>query len=273
MKDYTIVVLGAGVMGTAVVSAILKQKFDPYPKKIILCTSKPNENLQQQYKEESIVSYSSGKDNIKAVKQADVIILGVKPYMYQQVYDQVKDSLSGDQLLISLLAGTTIKELSIFTKYVAKVMTNTPAKYGCGTAAISFSPDVSQDQQDLVQKLIDPIGLSVVIPEKNMDIATSLIGSGPAFCLLMMESMIDGAVRMGMPFDIAKVSAAKVMEGTAKMLLESGDHPAALKSKVCTPGGTTIGGLLKMEDGAIRSTIARGIEEAANISASFAKKD
>ena len=83
--------------------------------------------------------------------------------------------------------------------------------------------------------------------------------------------MIDGAVRMGMPYDVASVAAAKVMEGTARMVLETGEHPAALKSKVCTPGGTTIGGLLTMEDRGLRSAIARGVEEAANISASFAK--
>ncbi|KAG5418807.1 PRO3 [Candida metapsilosis] len=272
MKDYTITVLGCGVMGSAITSAILNSKFEPYPKKMILCTAEP-EALSKQFGDEPIVQLSSGvEDNVKAVKEADVIILGLKPFMYEEVYEQVKKSLSGDQLVISLMAGVTIKELSIFSKYIAKVMTNTPARYGCGTAAISFAPDVTKEQQELVHKLIEPIGLTVNIPEKNMDIATSLIGSGPAFCLLMMESMIDGAVRMGMSYDVARISAAKVMEGTAKMLIETGDHPAALKSKVCTPGGTTIGGLLKMEDGALRSTIARGIEEAANISASFAKK-
>lgn len=272
MKDYTITVLGCGVMGSAVTSAILKAKFEPYPKKMILCTAEP-EALSQQFGNEPMIELSSGaEENRKAVKEADVIILGLKPFMYEEVYEQVKDSLTGNQLVISLMAGVTIKELSIFTKYVAKVMTNTPARYGCGTAAISFAPEVTKEQQELVKKLIEPIGLTVTIPEKNMDIATSLIGSGPAFCLLMMESMIDGAVRMGMTYDVARISAAKVMEGTAKMLIETGDHPAALKSKVCTPGGTTIGGLLKMEDGALRSSIARGIEEAANISASFAKK-
>ncbi|CAK9441088.1 uncharacterized protein LODBEIA_P49570 [Lodderomyces beijingensis] len=273
LKGYTITVLGAGVMGTAVVSAILNSEIDPFPKKIILCTNSPSATLQETFKGHEAIEFSFGvEDNNKAVSQADVLILGVKPYMCRQVYEQVSSSLTGRQLVISLLAGTTLGELSIFSPYVVRVMTNTPAKYGCGTAAISFSSEVTAEQQQLVKHLIDPIGLSVVIPEKNMDIATSLIGSGPAFCLLMMESLIDGAVRMGMPFDVARLSAAKVMEGTAKMLLESGEHPAALKSKVCTPGGTTIGGLLKMEDGAIRSTIARGVEEAANISASFAKK-
>lgn len=187
MKDYTITVLGCGVMGSAITSAILKSKFEPYPKKMFLCTAEP-ETLAKQFGDEPIVQLSSCvEDNRKAVKEADVIILGLKPFMYEEVYEQVKDSLTGDQLIISLMAGVTIKELSIFSKYVAKVMTNTPARYGCGTAAISFAPAVTKEQQDLVNKLIEPIGLTVTIPEKNMDIATSLIGSGPAFCLLMME--------------------------------------------------------------------------------------
>ena len=274
MKDYTITELGCGVMGTAVTSAILKSKFDPYPKKIIACTIPSQEqSLKETFADQPLVHVSAGvENNNKAVTEADVIILGCKPYMYEGIYEEVKESLTGKQLLISLLAGTTIKELSIFTPYVAKVMTNTPARFGCGTAAIAFAPEVSEESQELVMKLIDTVGMTVKIPEKNMDIATSLIGSGPAFCLLMMESMIDGAVRMGMPYDVASVAAAKVMEGTARMVLETGEHPAALKSKVCTPGGTTIGGLLTMEDRGLRSAIARGVEEAANISASFAKK-
>lgn len=220
-----------------------------------------------------IVEHSFGlESNRKAVSQADVIILACKPFMYQTIYDEVKDSLTGKQLLISLLAGTTISELTIFTPYVAKVMTNTPARFGCGTAGISFSPEAEAKYEDLVLKLIGTVGEAFKIPEKNMDAATALIGSGPAFCLLMMESLIDGGVRMGLPFEVAKLSAAKVMEGTARMVLETGDHPAALKSMVCTPGGTTIGGLLKMEDAGVRAGIARGVEEAAVISASFAKK-
>lgn len=273
MKDYTIAVLGAGVMGTAVASAILKTKFDPYPTRIIACTN--SEKSCQELKNNltgEIIEYSFGEQNLKAVADADIIILGCKPYMYKDIYQQVKSSLTGSQLIISLLAGITLDELSIFSKYVCKVMTNTPAKFGCGTAAISFNSDTEEKYEDLIMKLINPIGLAFKIPEKNMDAATALVGSGPAFVLMMMESLIDGGVRMGLPFEIAKLSAAKVMEGTAKMVLQTGDHPAVLKSKVCTPAGTTIGGLMKMEDAGVRSGIARGVEEAAIISKSFSKK-
>ncbi|KAK6465893.1 delta 1-pyrroline-5-carboxylate reductase [Scheffersomyces coipomensis] len=274
MKDYTIAVLGCGVMGTAVASAILKAKFDPYPIRIIGCTNSvgTNDLLKSQLKHE-IFEYSYGSEsNTKAVSEADIIILGCKPYMYQAIYDEIKSGLTGKQLVISLLAGTTISELTIFSSYVAKVMTNTPARFGCGTAAISFSKEAEAEYEDLVMKLIGTVGEAFKIPEKNMDAATALVGSGPAFCLLMMEALIDGGVRMGLPFEVAKLSAAKVMEGTARMVLETNDHPAVLKSKVCTPGGTTIAGLLKMEDAGIRSGIARGVEEAAIVSASFAKK-
>ena len=274
MKDYTITVLGCGVMGTAVVSAILKAKFEPYPVRIIGCTnsSGSSDKLKQSLEHEIVETSFGAESNKKAVANADIIILGCKPYMYKDIYEQVKDSLTGEQLIISLLAGTTIEELSIFSPYVAKVMTNTPAKFGCGTAAVSFSSQAEAKYHDLVMSLINPVGLAFKIPEKNMDAATALVGSGPAFCLMMMESLIDGGVRMGLPFEVARLAAAKVMEGTAKMVLETGDHPAVLKSKVCTPGGTTIGGLMKMEDAGVRSGIARGVEEAANISASFAKK-
>ena len=123
MKDYTIAVLGCGVMGTAVSSAILKAKFDPYPKKIIACTiPSQEENLKKTFADQPLVEVSAGvENNNKAVAQADVIILGCKPYMYEGIYEEVKGSLTGKQLLISLLAGTTIKELSILLHMLLKL--------------------------------------------------------------------------------------------------------------------------------------------------------
>lgn len=274
MKDYTITVVGCGVMGTAVTAAILKASFEPYPAKIICCTNSEASSVKLQAKlDNPIIETSYGvESNNKAVAKADVIILGCKPFLCEQIYEEIKGSLTGEQLVISLLAGWTIEQLTIFSPHVARVMTNTPAQFGCGMAAVSFSPSAEAQYQDLVMKLTDPVGLAIKLPEKNMDAATSLIGSGPAFCLLFMEALIDGGVRMGIPFAAAKEAAAKVMEGTAKMVLETGEHPAVLRSKVCTPGGTTIGGLMKMEDAGIRSGIARGVEEAANIATSLGKK-
>lgn len=273
MSNYTIAVLGCGSLGSAVVSAILRAEFTPYPSKIICCTrSEASASKLVSTFESDLIETSFGESNKDAVKRADVILLGCKPYMFKDVYEEVKDALTGEQLLISLLAGVTIDELLIFSPYVAKVMTNTPAQFGCGAAAVSFSKKAEEKHADLVMKLVDPIGMAIQIPEKNMDAATALVGSAPAFCLVMMEALMDGGLRMGLPFETARQFAAKVMEGTGKMVLESGLHPAALKSRITTPAGTTIGGLLKLEDSGIRGPIARAVEESANISASFAKK-
>lgn len=273
-EGFTLAVLGAGVMGCAFTSAILKAKVSPFPGKIYLLTKSETSasTLRAKYTENYIEVISDSQKKLDAVSKANVIILGCKPYHYKEVYEEYELYLQQQPLVLSMLAGITIEQLSIFSPYIARVMTNTPAQFGCGMATVAFSPQAESKYKDVVLKLADTLGTAMEIPEKNMDAATALVGSGPAFCLLMMEALYDGGVRMGLQHDVAKTAAAKVMEGTAKMVLETGDHPAVLKSKVCTPGGTTIGGLLKMEDAGVRGAISRAVEEAAVISASFAKK-
>ncbi|GAV27570.1 hypothetical protein PMKS-001038 [Pichia membranifaciens] len=277
-KNYTLTILGAGVMGSAVLSAILKSKPTPFPSKIYCCTgsSASADRLQSTYGD--AISTSYGKDNAEAVKKADIIILGCKPFLCQAVIDSVQDALNDKQIVISLLAGWTIDQLSsaMGNPNIARVMTNTPAKYGCGTAIVSFAPVLQGSEfaatRDAVMALVDTVGMALELPEKNMDAATSLVGSGPAFVLLMMQALAEGGVRMGIPYEVAKKCAAKVMEGTAKMVQESGEHPEALKSMVCTPGGTTIGGLMVLEDKGVRGAISRSVEEAADIAAKLGKK-
>lgn len=274
MSDFNLAILGCGVMGTAIANAILNSDIPNKPNKIYAL----NKDLaafgpvKDKLTHEKIQLCYDVETNKKALADSTVIVLGCKPYMYKVIYEEIKDALNGEQLLISLLAGVTIEELSIYTPYVARIMTNTPAQFGAGTAGIAFSAPAEEKYSDLAIELIGTVGLAFRLPESNMDAATALIGSGPAFVMLMMEAMIDGGIRMGLTYDVARLSAAKVMEGTAKMVLETGEHPAALKAKVCTPGGTTIGGLLKLEDAGVRGAIARCIEEAANISKSFSKK-
>lgn len=273
-KDgFTLTVLGAGVMGTAFTSAILNSDVKPFPGKIHLCVHNgaPLEQLKATYTDDIFHFANDVAGKQKAVEEADVVILACKPFHYKSVYEEVQGQLAHKPVLLSLLAGITIDQLSIYTPNVARVMTNTPARYGCGMATVAFAPTMAEEHQPFVLKLADTLGVAMEVPEKNMDACTALIGSGPAFCLLMMEALYDGGVRMGLQHDVAKTAAAKVMEGTAKMVLETGEHPAVLKSMVCTPGGTTIGGLLKMEDAGVRGAISRAVEEAAEISASFAK--
>lgn len=277
-ENYTLTILGAGVMGSAVLSAVIKSKPSPYPGKIYCCTGSETsaKRLKETYGDAIITTY--GSNNIEPVKEADVIILGCKPFMCQTIVNQVKEALNEKKIIISLLAGWTIDQLSNVTgtQYIARVMTNTPAKYGCGTAIVSFSSGVQGDKykniRDAIMAIVDTVGMALELPEKNMDAATSLVGSGPAFVLLMMQALAEGGVRMGIPYEVAKKCAAKVMEGTAKMVMESGQHPEALKSMVCTPGGTTIGGLMVLEDKGVRGAISRSVEEAAEIASRLGKK-
>lgn len=272
-SGFTLVVMGAGVMGSAFTSAILNSDIKPFPGKIHLCVhdGADTSDLSKTYTQDFVYIFNDLAGRRKAASEADVIILGCKPFHYKTIYDEIKDSLNQKPLLLSLLAGINIEQLSVYTPNVARIMTNTPARYGCGMATVAFSPSADDEQKEFVLKLAGTLGTALEIPEKNMDAATALVGSGPAFCLLMMEALYDGGVRMGLQHDVARIAAAKVMEGTAKMVLDTGDHPAVLKSMVCTPGGTTIGGLLKMEDSGVRGVIARAVEEAAEISASFSK--
>lgn len=272
-NGYSLVVLGAGVMGSAFTSAIIKAHVTPFPGTIHLCIQNKNRvgALKEKYPQDFVHVVYDTQEKAKVVASADVIILACKPYHYKTLHQEVAQSLLHQPLVLSMLAGITIDQLSIFSVNVAKVMTNTPAQFGCGMATVAFSALAERQYKEFVLQLAGTLGTAMEIPEKNMDAATALVGSGPAFCLLMMEALYDGGVRMGLQHDVAKTAAAKVMEGTAKMVLETGEHPAVLKSKVCTPGGTTIGGLLKMEDAGVRGAIARSVEEAAIISASFSK--
>lgn len=139
-------------------------------------------------------------------------------------------------------------------------------------AAISAGPSVTDSDNQLVRWMFSSVGKSLVLPEKHMDVCTALVGSGPAFYALMLESMTDGAVMMGVPRPQAQYMAAQVMRGTAELVLTAGLSGADIREQVSTPGGCTIAGLLKLEDGAVRGKIARCMEEATNVAAGLGKK-
>ncbi|CCD26943.1 pyrroline-5-carboxylate reductase NDAI_0J00510 [Naumovozyma dairenensis CBS 421] len=282
---YTLAILGCGVMGQAVLSAIYnapkaesEEILSLYPSKIITCNH-DDESAQQvtdlintfDESPNGIVVESTYDQNTGAVKEATVIILGTKPYLAEPVLKGVSDVIT-DKLLISLAAGWTIGQLQDYTKKVSRVMTNTPAKYGYGCAVVSHSPEVVTEEKQLVSQLIGHVGKYIELPEKNMDAATALVGSGPAFVLLMLESLMESGIKMGIPLKESRECAIKVLEGTAKMVEESGMHPTVLKHQVCTPGGTTIAGLCVMEDKGVKSGIIRGVEEAAKVAAELGKK-
>ncbi|CCF56353.1 hypothetical protein KAFR_0B00540 [Kazachstania africana CBS 2517] len=283
---YTLTILGCGVMGQAVLSAIYNAPVPAttevaqlYPSKIIACnqdaaSAKQVTELIESMENKSpngIVVDSTFGNNVEAVKQSDVVILGVKPYIAEMVLNEVGPAIHS-KLLISIAAGWTIEQLQAYTPTVSRVMTNTPAKFGYGCAVISHSSACNEEQKQTVSELISHVGKCIELPEKNMDAATALVGSGPAFVLLMLEGMMESGIKLGIPLKESLEASLKVLEGTAKMVEETGMHPGALKHQVCTPGGTTIAGLCVMEDNGVKSGIIKGIEEAANVAAKLGKK-
>lgn len=271
-------------MGQALLSAIYNapkatdETAHLYPSNIITCnhdepSAKQVDNLLATFdpSPNGIEVESTYGKNLEAVTKASVIILATKPFYVEPVLSQVKEGLS-NKVLISLAAGWTIGQLQQYCDKVSRVMTNTPAKYGYGCAVVSHSASVDQESKRLVAQLINHVGKYIELPEKNMDAATALVGSGPAFALLMIESLMESGIQMGIPLKESKECALRVLEGTVKMVEKSGEHPSVLKHQVCTPGGTTIAGLCVMEDKGVKSGIIRGVEEASKVAALLGQK-
>jgi len=206
--------------------------------------------------------------NVGSAEQADVVLLCCKPQLARNILGEpgMKDALEG-KLLISILAGVTIHQLTNLVSPSTKViraMPNTPCKIREGMTVVSnlpSSPDVDGDRA-IILKIFSSIGRCRFLDEKHFDACTALSGSGPAFACIFLEAMADGGVMMGLPRAEALELAAQTLQGAARMVLQGGTHPAQLKDAVTTPGGCTIAGLLAMEDGRIRSTIARSIQVA-----------
>ncbi|CCH44846.1 Pyrroline-5-carboxylate reductase [Wickerhamomyces ciferrii] len=275
-KPYTLAVLGAGTIGQALLSAYLSSENPELPPtKIIACVRSESsaQALVTQYKDSPIpfeTSYGEESNN-EAVLNSQVVIIGTKPYVTESALEPIKDQLKG-KLLISMVAGWTIEQFETYSSKISRVMTNTPAKYQYGTAVISNSLDVNEDERELIKALVTPIGKVVELPEKNMDAATALVGSGPAFVLTMLEGLVESGLSLGIPFKESLECSIKVMEGTAKMAEISGTHPGELKHKVCTPGGTTIAGCVEMDSHGVKSGIIKGVQAAAKRASELGKK-
>jgi len=206
--------------------------------------------------------------NVKAVQQADVILLCCKPQVAQIILAEqgLRDALEG-KLLISILAGVTIRQLTDMVSSstrVVRAMPNTPCKIREGMTVVSTLPPSENEEKDyiIIMKIFSSIGRCRFLDEKHFDACTALSGSGPAFACIFIEAMADGGVMMGLPRAEALELASQSLQGAARMVLHGGTHPAQLKDAVTTPAGCTIAGLLAMEDGRVRSAIARGIQVA-----------
>jgi pyrroline-5-carboxylate reductase len=254
-------VLGAGKMGGILIEAFVKQGLVS-PKNIFATV----QHASRDRKKGSNVRVKLTSDNRAAVKKANVILLCVKPQTVAKIIDEIRSELSEKKLLISIAASvpTDYIERRIGAKVpVIRAMPNTPSMVGAGITAIAKGRVATQKDVDTARKLFDAVGRTVVADEKNMDAITGLSASGPAFMYIILESLAEGGVKAGLSRELATLLASQMALGAAKMVIETGHHPALLKDTVTTPAGCTIDGILELEEGGLRVTLIKAVIRAA----------
>jgi pyrroline-5-carboxylate reductase len=206
-------------------------------------------------------------DNLAAAQAADIILLAIKPYQIVDVLHEIAPALTPShgraKLVISVAASiptATMEAAAGAGVAVIRAMPNTPAKLGAGMTAISRGQHVTDAQLALGERIFATVGRTVTLDEKLIDAATGLSGSGPAYLYIVIDALAEAGVSVGLPRDIATLLAAQTTYGAARMVLETGLHPAQLKDQVTTPGGTTIAGIQALEEGKLRATIIQAVK-------------
>ncbi|KAL2271786.1 hypothetical protein VTJ83DRAFT_1157 [Remersonia thermophila] len=301
-SELTMAVLGCGTMGIAILSGILAALDElpgsaggakpaasgtstplyetaavtRLPTRFIACVKRPEsvKKLNAAFAPHLSAVTIAQDANVRSARDADLVLLACKPYMFKDILAEpgMAAALEG-KLLISILAGVTEAQIVAALREanggvpvpgcrVVRAMPNTASLIRESMTVIGTSnPPLDPEALGLVTWIFKRIGDVVYLPPSTMDVCTALCGSGPAFFALVLEAAIDGAVAMGLPRAEAQRMAAQTMKGAAGLVL-NGDHPALLRDKVSTPGGCTIGGLLVLEEGRVRGTVARAVREA-----------
>lgn len=240
---------GAAAAGRVVIS-------DPHPGHV----QRLNESLGVK------VAESNGQ----LAKFSDIVILAVKPYMVASIVDEIRDSLRRDEgrplpLVISIAAGVPLATLEAHIGDplpVVRAMPNTPAQVGKGACAYCLGSHADADHTAQAAAIFNSVGIAIEVPEAWMDAVTALSGSGPAYVYLVIEALVDGGVKVGLPRDVAHRLASQTVLGAAAMVIETGLHPAQLRDMVTTPAGTTITAIASLEHSGVRAALIDAVERA-----------
>jgi len=261
-SNLTIGFLGAGKMATALAKGFIQAKLVTAQQVI---ASDPVEAARAAFARE--VGAKTTGFNPDVVNFASVLVLSVKPDQVDSVLGEISRQVVERHLLISIAAGIPLERLESNLSELARVirvMPNTPALVGCSASAFALGKSATVEDGQLAQKLFSAVGVAYQVKESLLDAVTGLSGSGPAYAYLMIEALSDGGVAVGLPRDVATRLAAQTLLGSAKMVLETGLHPGALKDMVTSPGGTTIEGIHELEKGMVRGALMNAVRAATN---------
>ena len=252
-------IIGCGKMGSALVKGAIKENAID-GQKVVVIDLVPE--LAQKLSND--IGATVAKTNDDLIKNADAVLLCVKPQDMISLTDSFNKERSS-KLFISIAAGIKIDDLEKSLKNddrVIRVMPNTPAMIGQGASAQSKGKNATESDAEFVSKILNAVGISIEVPEKQLDAVTGLSGSGPAYIYTVIEALADGGVLVGLPKEKALTLAAKTVIGAAEMVMKSDEHPAKLRDQVASPGGTTIAGLAALESGKLRSTLIEAVKAA-----------
>jgi pyrroline-5-carboxylate reductase len=256
-----VAVLGAGKMGGILLKSLLdKKRLSPQFTRATV----QHEERARALSDKLGITVST--DNLLAVQNADIVFVCVKPQVVRELMEQIRPNVTGHQLFISVAASVSTAQIEDALgneTAVVRAMPNTPCVLGVGMTALCKGRFVSKAQVEAACALFDVVGRTVVVDEKHMDAVTGLSASGPAYIYIILESLAEAGVKVGLPRDIATLLAAQTTLGAATVVLETGDHPALLKDAVTTPAGCTIDGIMELEEGKLRVTLIKAVVKAA----------
>lgn len=260
MPGMRVAILGAGKMGGILLQAFLKNHLLAADQ-IVATVQHPDraQALSAQF------GVEVGVDNLAAAEGADVILLGVKPMQVPALVDLIRPALTKQTLLLSIAASVktrSIEDSAGVELGVIRAMPNTPAMISAGVTALCGGRFATAEQMAVAMRIFQTVGRAVVVDEKHMDAVTGLSGSGPAFLYIIIEALAEAGVNVGLPRDVATLLAAQTTLGSARMVLETGYHPALLKDAVTTPAGCTVDGILELEEGGLRVTLIKAVKRA-----------
>jgi pyrroline-5-carboxylate reductase len=257
--------IGGGVMAEAILSRLIQQEiFTPQT----ILVSDPLEQRQHFLSNHYGVEVTA--DNLVVARQAQTLILAIKPQQLSAMALELQPAFAAGpsvypvSLVISILAGVPLGQLAAIFPGIAiiRAMPNTPATVGAGITAIALGAGVTAVEQARARAILEAVGKVLEVPESQLDAVTGLSGSGPGYIALVVEALTDGGVAAGLPRPIAAELALQTVWGTAQLLKESGWHPAELKDRVTSPGGTTIAGITALEQGGLRAALIAAVQTA-----------